>query len=112
ASRVVETASAFGHTGVLGLEAVGFEAIARSEGVIGDALVARYLAPLDAEIVETLRALFAHELSAERTAEALQVHPHTVRNRLRRFEELTGASLRSVEQISEIRLALLRTSVR
>ena len=111
ASRVVETACAFGRSGVLGIEAVAFEAIARSEGVIGDALVARHLAPLEPETVETLRAFLAHELSADRTAEALSVHPNTVRNRLRRFEELTGASLRSVDDLSEIRLALLRAGL-
>jgi hypothetical protein len=117
ASRALETAAAFGRAGVVELRDVAFEAMARSEAVLGDELVARHLEPLapdtasGREIVDTLRSFLEHELNAERAADELDVHPNTVRNRLRRFEELTGASLRSVEDLSEIRLALLRAQM-
>lgn len=117
ASRVVDTATAFGRGGVLGIEALAMEAVARSEGALGDALITRYIVPLapsttaGAEIIQTVRAFLDCELSAERAAEGLRVHPNTVRNRLRRFEELTEASLRSVPELTEIRLALLRASL-
>ncbi len=109
ASRVVEAASAHGRRGVLDLDAVTLEAIAQSEGVLGDRLVARYVQPLAGdEILPTVRAFLDHDLSADAAATALDVHPNTVRNRLRRFEQVTGCSLRSVRDLAEVRLALMR----
>jgi hypothetical protein len=113
ASRVVETAWRHGRRGVLAIEAVALEAIASAEGLIGDTLTARYVQPLGdgatgRQILATVDAFLEHDLSADATADALGVHPNTVRNRLRRFEELTGASLRSARDLAEVRLALLR----
>jgi PucR C-terminal helix-turn-helix domain len=118
ATRVVDTASAYGRCGVSTLDEVALEAIARSETVIGAHLDARFLAPCDptspqgAELLGTVRALLEQELSIERAAEQLYVHPNTVRNRLRRFEQLTGASLRHIDDLVGLRLALLRTELR
>lgn len=117
ATRVVDTALASGRDGVLRIGDVALAAIARAEESLGDALVERYVAALDpgtpagAEILETVRAYLACDLSAERAAIALSVHPNTVRNRLHRFEALTGASLQSVDELVRVRLALLRAEV-
>lgn len=117
ATRVVETAAAFGRTGVLTLEMLAAEAIARSEDVLGDALVARCVTAVDpdtaggAELLDTVRAFLERELSVERTAHALHVHPNTVRNRLRRYEALTNTSLRAADDLVAVRLALLRTAL-
>ncbi|WP_205695464.1 CdaR family transcriptional regulator [Conexibacter sp. SYSU D00693] len=110
ASRVLETAVAHRRRGVLGIEDVTLEAIAQAEGVVGDALADRYVRPLAGEpaVLETVAAFLAHDLSAEAAAQELAVHPNTVRNRLRRFEQVTGASLRAVRDLAEVRLALLR----
>lgn len=113
ASRVVEAGWAHGRRGVLGLEAVTLEAIARSEGVLTGALTARLIDPVTAdgraghEILATVAALLDHDLNAEAAAGALGVHANTVRNRLRRYEQLTGVTLRSVRDLAEVRLALL-----
>lgn len=117
ASRVVETAVAHGRRGVLDIEDLTLEAIARAEGVVGEALSERYVAPFagggaGSEILATVAAFLDHDLSAEAAAEQLDVHPNTVRNRLRRFEQVTGASLRAVRDLSEVRLALLRAEGR
>lgn len=115
ASRVVETAMAFGRCGVRTIDELAMEAIARTETTIGEHLEARFIAPCETEtpqgreLLETVQALTDHELSVERAAEHLFVHPNTVRNRLRRFEQLTGASLRNVDDLCGLRLALLRT---
>lgn len=45
------------------------------------------------ELLETLRAWFAARFDVRRAAAALHVHPNTLRYRLRRFEQLTGADL-------------------
>ena len=42
------------------------------------------------------------------TARALHVHPNTLRHRLKRFEELTGASLRNATEVMELWWALER----
>jgi hypothetical protein len=118
ATRVVETASAFGVGGLRSLDQLALEAIARSEDVIGDHLVTRYVdrceptSPTGAEMLETVRALLTHDLGIDQTASALTVHPNTVRNRLRRYEQLTSSSLRSVDDLVSIRLALLRADLR
>lgn len=117
ASRVLETAAAYGHRGIFTIRSVALEAIAWSEGVLTDSLTDRYVRPLEAEgaagaeILRTVTTFLEHDLNADSAAGALEVHPNTVRNRLRRFEQATGASLRSVRDLAEIRLALLRASV-
>lgn len=118
ATRVVETAAAFGLGGVHALEDVGIAAIARSEGALGDALIARLVdrchaqSAAGAELLDTVSRWLDCDLSVERTASALFVHPNTVRNRLRRYEQLTGADLRKVDDLLGVRLALLRARLR
>lgn len=117
ATRVVETAAAFGRSGVLTLDVLGPEAIARSEDVLGETLVARCVTTVGpdttagAELLGTVRTFLERELSVERTAHALAVHPNTVRNRLRRYEALTHTSLREADDILAVRLALLRATL-
>ncbi|MBJ7473076.1 MAG: helix-turn-helix domain-containing protein, partial [Solirubrobacteraceae bacterium] len=61
---------------------------------------------------ETIRAVLRHDLSFDQAAAAMWVHPNTVRNRVRRYEQLTGSSLRSVDDLVAMRLALLRAELR
>ena len=81
---------------------------------LGDAFVARYLEPLAAmgrhggEIEATLRVWLDNGMRIDDTAKALHVHPNTLRHRLRRFEEATGASLRSATEVMELWWALER----
>lgn len=113
ASRVLETAVSHDRRGVLDLGDVTLEAIAQSEGVVGEALVERFVAPFAAEdvVLRTVAAFLEHDLSAEVAAETLDVHANTVRNRLRRFEQVTGSSLRSTRDLAAVRIALLRRSL-
>lgn len=117
ATRVVETALAFGIDGVRSIDQLALQAVARSEDVLGTHLVARYVDPCEPtttageELLDTVRALLRHDLAIDQAAAALWVHPNTVRNRMRRYEQLTGSSLRSVDDLVAIRLALLRTEL-
>jgi hypothetical protein len=80
-------------------------------------LSAAGLAPLDGEtdasrarLTETLGAWLDHQGRTERVAEALDVHPQTVRYRLARLRELFGDRLE--DPGSRLELALALTAVR
>jgi hypothetical protein len=80
---------------------------------LAGALIARALAPLgdlsDGErsrLIETLRAWLAHQRHTPAIAEALHVHPQTVRYRLAKLKELLGETLESAEGRFELELAL------
>ena len=57
-------------------------------------------------IVETIQ-VFADSGSVSDTASALYCHRNTVMNRIRRFEEVTGISLRSPRSLAMVQLCLL-----
>jgi DNA-binding PucR family transcriptional regulator len=54
----------------------------------------------------TLRTWFDQEMRVEDTARSLHVHANTLRHRIRRFEEATGASLRDPRHLVELWWAL------
>lgn len=117
ATRVVETAQAFGIDGVRSIDQLALQAVARTEDVLGEHLVARFVEPCEPstaageELLDTIRAVLRHDLSVDQAAAAMWVHPNTVRNRVRRYEQLTGSSLRSVDDLVAMRLALLRAEL-
>jgi DNA-binding PucR family transcriptional regulator len=53
-------------------------------------------------LLETLRAYLDSDLDVGRTAEALWVHPNTVRYRLRRISDLTGLDTQSFSGMVEL----------
>ena len=112
ASRALQTAVAFGQEGALTLADLSIRPAILADEALGDAFAARYLEPLaglgrlGAELETTLRAWFDQEMRVEETARALHVHPNTLRHRIRRFEEVTGASLRDPRDLVELWWAL------
>ena len=65
-----------------------------------------------AEIAASLRVLFECDMHVERAAEQLFVHPNTLRYRIGRFEEMTGANLRHTTSALEVWWALQRDALR
>jgi hypothetical protein len=114
ASSALEVASAFGLRGVFDLDDLALHAAIFHEHHIGDRLVQRYAAPLDRlgafgrTIETTLEAFFLHGMRIEPTARSLFVHPNTLRHRLRRFEEITGADLGRTQDLFRVWWALER----
>ena len=114
ASRALQTAVAFGQEGAFSLADLSIRPAILADEPLGDAFAARYLEPLDelgrmgAELDTTLRAWFDQEMRIDETARVLHVHPNTLRHRLRRFEEVTGATLRDPRQLVELWWALER----
>jgi hypothetical protein len=117
AARALMTAEACGYHGAYDITSLGLRAAVAVDKQMGESLRKRYLEPLDAggsagEIAATLRAYLACGMHVETTATKLFVHHNTVRYRLARFEELTGASLRDTEALFELWWALEFSSMR
>ena len=114
ASRALQTALAFGQEGTFGLADLSIRPAILSDEALGAAFTGRHLEPLaalgriGAELEDTLRVWFEQDMRIEETAKALHVHPNTLRHRMRRFEEATGASLRRPADLIELWWALER----
>jgi sugar diacid utilization regulator len=87
--------------------------VVHGEGGLARELAARRLAPLAdrtpasrARLLDTLAAWLDHQGSVPRVAETLDVHPQTVRYRLRQLRELFGERLDDPEWRFELMLAL------
>jgi hypothetical protein len=114
AARAARTATAYGLGGVRSFDSLGALPAVMDDTQTGDALARRYLDPLGSsapEILETVRAYFDHQANVEQAAEALHVHPNTVRYRLKRLEELSGARLRDPLTALEVWWAVQRRSL-
>ena len=112
ASRALQTAVAFGQEGTFALADLSIRPAILADDALGQAFAARYLEPLSglgrlgAELEDTLRTWFDQEMRIEDAARALHVHANTLRHRMRRFEEATGANLRDPRVLVELWWAL------
>jgi PucR C-terminal helix-turn-helix domain len=117
ASRAMQTAVAFGQEGAFSLADLSVRPAILADAALCDAFAARYLDPLESlgrlgtELDATLRAWFDQEMRIDETARVLHVHPNTLRHRLRRFEEATGATLRDPRVLIELWWALERRRI-
>lgn len=107
ACRALATAQACGTTGAHDMSSLGLRAAVATDADVGDLVRKRYLDPLAAsgsarELIATLRAYLECGMHVEQTATRLFVHQNTVRYRLARFAELTGANLRDTEVLFEV----------
>ena len=108
ATRALDTAARFGMDGVYDLADLGLRTAVVAEREVGEYLYQRYLAPVKAvpDILRTVVTYLEGGMHVEDAARSLFVHPNTLRNRLRRFEELTGADLRDHRTLAELWWAL------
>lgn len=112
ASRMLDVAIGFGLTGSFELGDLSLRVAVASEPELGTLFAARYLAPLRAEgeygdvLEDTIAAHIAAGSRIKVTANRLGVHTNTVRHRLARFEELTGAMLDHPDVVLELWWAL------
>ncbi|MFF0497638.1 PucR family transcriptional regulator [Nocardia aobensis] len=110
AGRVAETARLFGRAGRHTLTELGVLPAVVGDSDVGSALLLRYITPLDdaeaGSILDTVDAYLAAGLNASETGHRLYLHHNTVRYRLSRFEELTGASLKDPHVAQQVWWAL------
>ncbi|SFW71087.1 PucR family transcriptional regulator [Amycolatopsis australiensis] len=104
----------FGRTGPQTLENLTLHVAVASEHSVGDHLVERILAPLLAqggfgrELLSSLDAFLATGMNTAAAAEGLVIHPNTLRYRINQVKQLSGLSLESAQEISEVWWALRR----
>lgn len=104
ASIALDAAEAFELTATVDLVTVGPRTLALAAERPAASLDAHHLGPLDelgggAEIALTARTLLEHDQHVDATAQALFVHPNTVRYRMNRFRAITGLDLRRTSDL-------------
>jgi hypothetical protein len=113
ASRALETALTLGAKGVFGFGDLSLHPAIATDTEIGDVMITRYVSPVlnitgGETVLETTERYLGNDRNIDLTAKDLSVHPNTVRQRLDRFEEATGRSLRETETVVEVWWALQR----
>ncbi|MFI1158753.1 PucR family transcriptional regulator [Streptomyces sioyaensis] len=112
ATQALRAAVGFGLVGAFTREELGLRATVVALPAVGEGLARLRLAPLaergedGAQLEEAAAAYLRQGLRLDAAARTLYVHPNTLRNRLRRFEEITGTSLRDPADLAEIWWAL------
>ncbi|MGY5125586.1 PucR family transcriptional regulator [Streptomyces nigrescens] len=112
ATQALRAAAGFGLVGAFTREELGLRATVVALPAVGEQLVRLRLAPLaergedGAQLEEAAAAYLRQGLRLEAAARTLYVHPNTLRNRLRRFEEITGTNLRDPADLAEVWWAL------
>jgi sugar diacid utilization regulator/GAF domain-containing protein len=76
------------------------------------AALRRYDSDRGTDLMETLRQYLQSDLNTAATARALFVHPNTVALRVKRIEQLLGANLNRVNDLTDIRTAVLIDDIR
>lgn len=113
AGRVSAAAQAFGLAGVHDMSTAGLQVAVFESPEIGAALVGRYVQPVreassGEELLASVREFLAAGSRVDPAAQRLHVHPNTLRYRLGRYAELTGAELAETEQSLAVWWALHR----
>ena len=117
ATRALDTAIAFGVEGVVSIDELSLRPVILAEDHVGEWLMRRYLEPLGelgeygATLEHTVQEYLASGMRVDASAKALIVHPNTLRHRLDRFQQLTGADLRKTQDVVEVWWALERRRV-
>jgi DNA-binding PucR family transcriptional regulator len=117
AAAALETAWRFKRPGVHTLEGLGLLPTVITSGRVGDHVSERLVdavareGPAGEALVQTVSAYLERGLQAGETAQALHLHPNSLRKRLRRYEELTGVDLHNMDDLAAIWWALKRKEI-
>jgi PucR C-terminal helix-turn-helix domain len=118
AARALETAVAFGMSGAVGIDDLALRAAVLSEEELGERLVRRYLDPLRAlgafgdTLERTVERYLRDGMRIDESARGLFIHPNTMRHRVDRFQQLSGADLHNTEDVVGVWWALQRRRLR
>lgn len=114
ATRVLTVAVRYRRTGIVDSSSLSVRVAVEQQAELGELLYRRYLSGLagQGELVDTVTTWLREHRSVPATARAMSVHPNTVRYRLARFGELTGADLSDTDVLVEVWWALEYASIR
>ncbi|MDO5619597.1 helix-turn-helix domain-containing protein [Kocuria sp.] len=112
AVRVQRAAAATGRTGLVDARAMSWRMAIPASPETTDWMQQRWLIPVldqgefGASVLESVAAYINNGQNIPRAAAAIPVHVNTLRYRLRRFEDLTGADFQDVDCLIEVAWAL------
>lgn len=107
ATRLLNVAVRYQRRGLIDQAAMSIRIAVVEEHEIGQVLFERYVqpvlrtGPIAEVILGSVRAFLVHKRRIQAAAEALSVHQNTLRYRLAKYEEMTGADLTETETIIE-----------
>ena len=108
ATRVLRVALRYRRMGVVDSASLSVRMAVEQQPDVGRLLHQRYVlrtagqGPTGADLLETVRTWMHRHRSIPETARALSVHENTVRSRLARFADLTGADLTNTDALVEV----------
>ena len=114
ATRALEGGLALAVEGPTTIGSVGLWPAVIADRDVGDELLRRIIDPVldqgrtGEALLETVMRYLANDLRLEVTAEEMFLHVNTVRYRLRRFEELSGTTLRHLDDLVKVWWAIQR----
>ncbi|WP_407916101.1 PucR family transcriptional regulator [Kitasatospora sp. NE20-6] len=110
ASTAPTVALAFGMTGRISIADVPLQAAVMAEKELSDYVLERCFGTIPDRhrplYQETLAAYLAHDKNARPAAQALHLHPNTLRYRVKRFEDISGLNLDRVDDTVTVWWAL------
>lgn len=112
ATRVLHAALRYQRSGIVDSSSLSVRIAVEQQHELGEILCRRYLKQLTdrgamgAEILGTVRTWIQRSRSVVATARALSLHENTVRYRISRFCELTGADMSDTDTLVEVWWAL------
>lgn len=112
ASQVLATAKRFGFSGVVAAADLGLRSAILAVPATSEALYAKYIqqvqanTPMASDLLHTVDTFLRCQRRFQRTADMLNMHVNSLRHRLERYRELTGADLADTETVTEVWWAL------
>jgi hypothetical protein len=112
ASHILDTAYRFGLRGVITSSDLGLRSAILAMPGTSQGLMARYVrsvetsTPMAADLLHTVETFLHCKRRFQHTAQVLNMHVNSLRHRLERYREITGADLADTETVAEVWWAL------
>lgn len=112
ASHILDTAHRFGLCGVITSSDLGLRSAILAMPATSQELMAKYVrsveasTPMAADLLNTVETFLQCKRRFQSTAQVLNMHVNSLRHRLERYREITGADLADTETVAEVWWAL------
>jgi hypothetical protein len=112
ASHILDTAHRFGLHGVITSSDLGLRSAILAMPATSQELMAKYVrsveasTPMAADLLHTVETFLQCKRRFQYTAQVLNMHVNSLRHRLERYREITGADLADTETVAEVWWAL------